>query len=302
MVKDEIVDLISNPEGKIQVLLELVEDFNKGIRERPAQWGTADEIEMQFFLIDLIDQVLTLDQGNIKFFVRELSWRAFLEFKGGFEGFRYATQYFTSINSNPNFDKWAEFLNLRDEYIKWKNVKIESIHNPEDNKLINLLPKFDDRQLEILVFWFIRNPSVKAINYYKQKVKHCYAINEKYTLLLASSGDHDVQGWAINNISNPIYRNLALKIISASPNGDSESIITNAININCIKDISCVLQGYTYKTNSNNVFCNIEKIIDSNIVVQQLQMDIICALSGPAHFDKKNVTYIINKLDNKTRG
>lgn len=273
--------------SKMSKIKELIDSFYQTTRTRPLAFGTIEDIEANYYVIDHIDLIIKYREVDYE----ELSWQAFLFYKG--LGNMSASDV---IKREVSKAPYEELNRLREEYLQWRDAKISSLKNSEKNPLLDMLSKADENQANRLTTWFIKHPSRNAILLYKTRIKNQYSKYEAITLFLSSMGDKSVLDWAMKNVNNIKKRCLALKIISATPAGDSGNVIRNIIHTQHTEDIISVMEGYSYSANSNNVFDVIEKVIEDMDFSPLLHFSIIRALSGPIHSGKKKAAILRERL------
>ena len=279
-----------SPEQKLSEIKKVVDNVICGIKTKPLMWGSIEEIEANFFLLDSLDLILSIEESDS---YRELSWRAFLSYKGGF-GPRSASAV---IREKKYDDPNKELSKLREEYYLWRSMMITSIENPEENELLEKLVHSNDYQAHELLYWFIKHPSKKAMNLYEARIIKEYSKDEKISVALSSMGDINVLKWAITRLQeNNKDRNLALKIIGSSPLKDANKIAKEIIAKSDVADIKHLIQGCAY-ANNDTVYAWIEEIIAINSILPELRSELSFALHSPVHINKKKAIDLLLRMD-----
>jgi hypothetical protein len=151
-------------------------------------------------------------------------------------------------------DLYTKFNDLREEYYNWRRMKLNSLENPENNMLLNLLMGCDDRKAGELLQWFIMHPSLKALELYLERIGNEFEKKPFFTVGVAAMGSEDVVKWAIERIvHNRPDLDIALRVVAASPRSEADDIAQEIIRKGSTGKISHLIDGYDLSTNINKM-------------------------------------------------
>lgn len=247
---------------KIKLIKEVVDDFFNFFKNRPRLLGTIEGIEGNFLILDRINFILKYGTDIDH---RELSWRAFLSYKGLIVGPRDIL--FETIKNTS--DPYDALKKLRIEYDEWVEMKMLHKKDPENSELCRFLEKADKKRVNSLLSWCAKYPSQKAINFYSERIKGNYYENPCIAVGLAKMGDRKVLSWAINHWGKESYfekRRLLLNCIASSPCEEGNKIVKKIIqdiqldNYNQFKDIDCLISDLGGSANPKK-YKRLEQII-----------------------------------------
>jgi len=278
---------------KLKLIHNFVDSFNYDIKKYPASRGTIEQVQDAFRIIDYLDLVLRYGECD-----EELTWGNFVWYKGEFGELSPAQWLRAKYGDDPNVNLYKKLNELRDEYYRWRELKVDSIRDPENNGLLRLLSRIGKKQAVELIPWFIRHPSKKAELLYAKKIKREYVKNNSISLFLSGCGNKDIIEWAVCNINNDTTKDIVVRIIAASPDGDINNTIDDIIKNGNTEEIMEVMRGYYFSQNNDRVFQTIEFILDNppqNLT--HLYFDIVTALSGPARSADEKTAQLRKQLN-----
>jgi hypothetical protein len=260
---------------KLELIKEIIDNFKLFSMERPGMYGGFEDIEANFWIVDNID--LILKYGVVKNY-RELSWSSFLAFKS--EDYCIVGQAYKILKERNEDSSDSEFKKLREEYYKWREIKLEYIMENNESRIIELLEKSNYYQSRELLRCFTKYPSKRAIEIYLLKVNNDYLNNPDITIGIAKMGDEKIFKWAKEQINKDLYNNerdLALKCIAASPLAEANNIAKKIIQTENVEDIKSLLHGFCMYTNKHNLN-RLEQIMSINNLKDELRADLSIAL------------------------
>jgi len=276
---------------KLSDIKKIIDDFYTTIKTCPLSFGSVEDIEANFFIIDHIDLIINYQQIEYD----ELSWQSFLFYKG------FGNTTATSIIKNNASDHYKELNNLREEYVLWRNAKLESLNNSENNMLLDILASADYNKAKRLTTWFIKHPSTKAVKLYKNMIDYNYAESETISLFISCMGDYEIIKWAteVVNHNKTSNRDISLKILAASPLDEADIMVKQIIKSNIIDDIVSIVRGYACSTNKHcfKRLSNISKLYRHKDI---LKTELLVTLRSQMHCKNKIATKIYQRLTDES--
>jgi hypothetical protein len=231
---------MNETELKLEVMKRILDNYFMVLKNRPKMLGSIDEIESTFFWMDQFNIILT---HGAKSYDDGLSWRAFLKFKGIAGPNSNATEFIMKSS-----DPFATLSHLRCDYNEFVNMKIVHRNNPNNGPLIELLKKSNKREACELLGWFIRYPSIEALEIYsKYIIDNNYFEEYAISIGIAAMGGEAVIDWCSTQMESSIsndLRRFALKCIAVSPLERVDKLIRRVIsdkNMDDLYSVACVL-------------------------------------------------------------
>jgi len=294
--------MINNKSEMLELMLikEVIDDFFDCFYNRPKLFGTVDQIEATFVIIDRINFILKYGSSIDK---KEFSWTSFISYKG--------------LSDRPNVsaidavkkvnDPYNALQKLRNEYNRWVDMKILHIDNPENSELVELLKKSNEREANELASWFAKYPSQKVINEYINRIGNDYFRNPHIAIALAKMGDKNILLWAIEQIDKKYSfekRRIILKCIVSSPHSSANEKIRQLISsiqlgdINEIDDIECIA-GFLPESANIKKNERLKQIIEIPGKTSTLKTILALSIRKLMDENKEEALYLLEKLEQK---
>lgn len=272
-------------------IINLINNFNVTISSRPVTFGSIEDIEANFFLVDQIDMIL---KGHDKDY-RELSWQEFLLFKG--YGNKSASDAIRSLKVDNIYNCFSA---LRAEYFDWREAKILSISDSNNPKILKLLDGSNIHGATRLTSWFRKYPSSMAVEIYKRKIKNNFAKHAEISLYLSGIGDNDCISWAGSIIDNqrsgPESRCLAYKLIASSPNGFDHICIKEMIESSNTLYIACIIRGCVFSLSKDKPIRFLSRIYKRFIHNDSITTEIRIALKSDSFYQNAHAIKFLRVL------